>query len=407
MNGPAYVLADDRTGAAETAGAFAAAFGTPVAVATPAMWSAEASGSPDELDLIVVDLGTRHLAPTEAARRCRELIESIGDRSLLGQKMDSTLRGNWAAEAVAIQTALGMPVVVVAAFPAAGRVCIDGLVREHGVPVHLGPAGRDPRMPVRSSRPADLLRTAAPSCAVAEAPDVAAAAAALDSGSVDFVVLDASDDRQLVRAAELVRDRGAVLCGTAAALGALSGRSAGGAPGVHVALDGPVVVASASRHPAALAQCESLRGAGAIDWIPGGVAGASSISGVALVTPWRVPTGTADPGIRWAASIGDEARRATVAVGASTLVLVGGDTAAAALGDEPFLVDGLLAPGVATGVVPTLGRVRVVTKPGGFGDPSLLAALLADLLAEPAPPRGSSAARSDAPSGRISGRMKR
>ncbi|MEZ5218438.1 MAG: four-carbon acid sugar kinase family protein [Ilumatobacteraceae bacterium] len=418
MNRRAYVLADDRTGAAETAGAFAAALGSKVAVTTPAMWTAEGSRSLDEIDLIVVDLGTRHLAPAEATRRCRELIESIGDRALLGQKMDSTLRGNWAAEAVAIRTALGRPVVVVAAFPAAGRVCVDGVVSEHGVPVHLGPAGRDPRMPVRSSRPADLVRAAAPECLVAEAPDLAAAAAALDAGSVDFVVLDASDDRQLVAAAGFVRDRGAVLCGTAAALGALANPSARRAPGVDVVIDGSVVVASASRHPAALAQCEALRDAGANDWVPGELRRTDGTGGVVLVTPWRVPTGTVDPGIRWAESIGDEARGATVALGASTLVLVGGDTAAAALGDEPFIVDGLLAPGVATGFVPALGDVRVVTKPGGFGEPSLLAALLADPLAATAtpgdPPADPSAADPpDLPSDRsravgpISGRMKR
>ncbi|HEU4841820.1 MAG TPA: nucleotide-binding domain containing protein, partial [Ilumatobacteraceae bacterium] len=59
------------------------------------------------------------------------------------------------------------------------------------------------------------------------------------------------------------------------------------------------------------------------------------------------------------------------------LVIIGGDTAAAVLGDEPLAAGGTLAPGV-----PWSRRVDgdgplVVTKAGGFGHAATLVELLA------------------------------
>ena len=62
---------------------------------------------------------------------------------------------------------------------------------------------------------------------------------------------------------------------------------------------------------------------------------------------------------------------------ASTVVVLGGDAAAAVLGDDPMRVGGTLAPGIAWCAQPD--GSHIVTKPGGFGH----ASTIVDLLREP------------------------
>jgi uncharacterized protein YgbK (DUF1537 family) len=66
---------------------------------------------------------------------------------------------------------------------------------------------------------------------------------------------------------------------------------------------------------------------------------------------------------------------ATTCIG--TLVVVGGDTAAAVLGDAPMVVGGTLAPGVPWSRRADGRGPLVVTKAGGFGQPAALVDLLA------------------------------
>ena len=141
------VAADDRTGALETAGA-CADLGCDSVVAPHGIDIARERGC------VVVDLASRHLSPLEAGARAAVI--SAG----AAHKIDSTLRGNWAHELVARQRASRRAVLVVPAFPAAGRTCVDGVVLVGGVPVAEGQAASDVRGPVRSSRPVDHLRDA-------------------------------------------------------------------------------------------------------------------------------------------------------------------------------------------------------------------------------------------------------
>ena len=78
------------------------------------------------------------------------------------------------------------------------------------------------------------------------------------------------------------------------------------------------------------------------------------------------------------AALGDEARRQLAADdGIGTLVVVGGDTAAAVLGDTTIDVVGTVGVGVAAGVVHLMGRrLRLITKPGGFGSADTLVDVL-------------------------------
>jgi len=76
-----------------------------------------------------------------------------------------------------------------------------------------------------------------------------------------------------------------------------------------------------------------------------------------------------------AAEVADRARPSVVA--ARTVVVVGGDTAAAVLGDGPRLVGGSVLPGLPWSRDGHGGGPMVVTKAGSFGDVDTLVRLAA------------------------------
>lgn len=346
------VTADDTTGALETAAACADA-GWPAVVLAPGGGVPATAGAGPAV--WVRDLRSRHLPADEAASRVRSVVRS--EPALAAHKVDSTLRGRWAAELEAIAEA-GRPVLLVPAFPAAGRACVDGTVMVDGIPVHRTQAGSDPRSPVTSSRPVEVLRAAV------SARDAASAQAAF-AGGARLVVADASTDADidaLVRVAAALP--GTVVAGPAAVVAARVGPASGPGSGrrrsscAGALLAGPLLVVSASRHPAALAQCEAAEAGGALVLRPP--------DGARVEDADRVLADLADRVLERLA------REPVIA----TVVAVGGDTAAAVIGDEPVTVTGTLGVGVADGRVRLAGRtVRIVTKPGGFGAADAVSAL--------------------------------
>ncbi|WP_186080397.1 four-carbon acid sugar kinase family protein [Burkholderia gladioli] len=136
------IVADDLSGAADCAIAFAAAGRRTVV-------SLDASAPARPAAVLAIDTDTRRLAPAEAARRAADAwrAQRAPGRRLY-KKIDSTLRGNWAAEVAAL-AALAGPAIVAPAFPATGRGVIDGRVLVRGVPLEdtetwqLEHAGRD------------------------------------------------------------------------------------------------------------------------------------------------------------------------------------------------------------------------------------------------------------------------
>lgn len=370
------VTADDTTGALETAAACAAigwraevrAAGWEGSVDGPADGPVgDGRGAPlDDHALVVLDLRSRHLPADEAASRLREVASRAA--SFRAHKIDSTLRGNWASELAAVAH-LGRPVLLVPAFPAAGRTCVDGQVLVDGTPVHETVFGHDPRSPVRGSRPAELLRGAV------GVRDAAAARTAFADGA-RLVVGDAVDDDAVARHAALALEHPElVLAGPAAvvtAFAAVAGRSVGqggrqaadeGWRRRPAPLEGAVLVVSASQHPTAIAQLAEL-----------------AARGVAVVRP----PADADPGDPEAVldDLAQAARRRLAADPTiATVVVVGGDTTAAMIGRATVHVEGTLGVGVAVGHADLDGRtVRLVTKPGGFGDAGTLVDVLQDVI---------------------------
>ena len=387
------VAADDRTGALETAGSIADAGLTAVMVPWP--HTLDAAGLVGHLDahlsgvtpdVIVVDLASRHASSALAESRARSTLAIPSARS--AHKIDSTLRGNWAYELGAL-VAAGRRVLLVPAFPAAGRTCVGGIVLEHGVAVTERHAGGDIRAPVRSSRPADHLRLAsiASIASIVSLGDAEEAARWLGHDSGPSVgICDAATDADVRGLCDVWNDAGpdVILAGTAAAIGAgaaaLCGEVAPRRKPVRLAL--PLLVVAGSAHPIVRAQTDALIAGGASEHLVH-VSGSVQTGPPAAVVVLRPPSPkgpvSEERALAMAAAVGMRAHAWLANHSFATLLIVGGDTAAEVLGDAAMTVGGTVAPGmpwcrVLDGGHPT--GPLVVTKPGGFGGVDALAALV-------------------------------
>lgn len=374
------VAADDRTGAYETAAALADGGVGPVTVS---VWSPGGTAHAG-VGVRVVDLGTRHLAPSEAGGRAAALAHD----GPAAHKIDSTLRGNWAAELVARHRSTGRPVLLVPALPALGRTCVNGAVLVDGRPVHETAIADDARAGVDTSHPATLLARAGAE-RVTAAPTLGDVARWLGDPT-GIVVADAATDDTI---AEIVGRWAAradvLLAGTAAVIGAAAEPlpiHAVAHRDPRAAVDGPVLVVCGSVHPTARRQVAHAerRGAGvmAVSVSDGG-GPPTRLPGdghVVLVT--EPPAGRVDDAAagRAASSLAAMAHRLLGARSFGALVLIGGDTAAAVLGDGEVTVHGSLAPGTACATAPGFDP-PVVTRAGGFGGEGALVDLLWGTLA--------------------------
>jgi D-threonate/D-erythronate kinase len=191
------IVADDLSGAADCAIAFAAA-GRKTVV------SLDAGASDANATVVAADTDTRRLAPADAAARTASAWQALRAPGMrLYKKIDSTLRGNWTAEVAALRKLAG-PAIVTPAFPATGRTVRDGRVIVRGVPLEdtetwqLENAGRDAEL--RAMLDMVGLRAAhVPLDAFRAAPhDVAAmiVSAAATANGIDAIIVDAetSDD---------------------------------------------------------------------------------------------------------------------------------------------------------------------------------------------------------------------
>ncbi len=130
------IIADDLSGAADCAIGFASAGHRTVVTLDASGGAREVplSAAPNDADVIAADTDTRRLAPAEAAARTAQAFAALGRERRLYKKIDSTLRGNWAAEVAALQARAGLAIVA-PAFPATGRTVRGGALVVHGVPL--------------------------------------------------------------------------------------------------------------------------------------------------------------------------------------------------------------------------------------------------------------------------------
>ncbi len=278
---------------------------------------------------------------------------ALRSTEVTAHKLDSLLRGNWATELAH----LGAPqpngrrrrVLVVPASPALGRVCVDGLVTADGIPV---------------DRLADVRRAAVTSRPAARLDAVNVTVDGLQrwlAGDEPIAVCDATSMTDVVRIAEaLAAEPDILLSAPAAVLGVALRQRMGGPTRVAdpPAVRPPFVAVVGSVHPMAQAQAQA------------------AVRYRATVICSDVTAGSAD------VVLADLARRARPATNtAGTIVIVGGDTAAMVLGNDPVWVNGLLGPGMPWFSAPRFPDAVVITKPGSFGHPGTLVELFSGRMA--------------------------
>lgn len=404
------IVADDFTGAADTAAGFAAA-GLPAAV-----WSADPAAAP-VAPVVAVATHSRHLPPAEAAAAVARAAAALAARGARRwfKKVDSTLRGNLGAELDAL--AGDRLAVVCPAVPAQGRAVRDGVLWVAGRPVAETEFARDPRHPVRSSRIAQVLAQQSP-LPVAEVPlatvraGAAALAAALRALPAPRAVVDAETDADLDAVAAACLAVGALPCG-AAGLGAavaryLAAAAAFAPPPASSPVPGapaPVLAVVGSAHPLAREQAARLAAHLGCQPIPvppvPGTAplpvGQPGASPPGAVTLGAIPPGTtvrgavlvapaspADPhGVEQA--LAEAAASLARCLRPAALLVVGGETARAtlaALGAGGLALAGEAVPGVPWGRLlgGPLAGLPAATKAGGFGHPDTLVHVVQRLL---------------------------
>lgn len=395
------ILADDLTGAADSAVAFARR-GLSASVA----WGDDPPGD----TVLALDADSRRLSPdAAAARHCALLQAHHREDAALLKKIDSTLRGQPAAELAATVQHLrargcGALAIVAPAFPATGRTTVGGRIQVDGQPLEASPLwardhgypGADLLAVLRSAglrvrlAGLDAVRTG-----LAEAVDDALTAGA------DALVCDALTAADLRRVAEATLPRAADLfwTGSGGLAEALAASVTGPAVTVPVEVAGGILfvvgsVAEASRAAAALLAADGAvhverippavlhGGPGAPAWQDGARRVAQTLAAGADVL---VETGAApDADLRHGAALARllAALLLPATPGLGALFATGGETALAllnAMGVTGIQMVEEVEPGVPLGRTRGALAIPVVTKAGAFGDAGTLARCLSHL----------------------------
>lgn len=358
------IIADDLTGAMDSASPFAAR-----GVDCLVMTGVDAECARAAAQVLTVNTESRHLSAQQAAARVREAWRKFGvDRPVLIKKIDSTLRGQVIAETAALLQASGRTHAVVApAFPAQGRTVTNGVVHVNGVALaHTGFAmdalAPPPLAPLHELFNAVGLRACtAPARGSCEGADI--------------VVPDALTEMDLTQIVDAVRGglAQALWVGSAGLTRALANAMAQASPRApRFAERGRLLFVVGSRAAQSAAQVAALRaidGTRVIDLHPATeVEWPQHAAQLVLRAPQE--GGDAEAVAR------DLARRALQLLetgDASVLIATGGDTALAILvaaGVSALRVMGELTPGIPFAQLEGNGRARwLVTKAGGFGTP--------------------------------------
>ena len=224
--------------------------------------------------------------------------------------------------------------------------------------------GRDPRNRLTSSRPADYLIAAG-------------CAAALANGAL--AVLDANTNDELASAARRCRDERRMLVGTTGGIGAYAATAGRQPPDSLLRrrpLPRPALVVCGSLHPLSRAQIAALPCTTVtLDAADEALAALASGSDAVLATTSRATAIDAAEAERTAAEVASATWRILEATRAPTLVVLGGDTAAATLGEREMRILGSVDVGVPFAMSES-EKLHVVTKGGGIGAPETLRNLL-------------------------------
>lgn len=330
------VIADDLTGALDTATPFAA---TGMRVAAAVNPSNVADAIATGAEVVAVNTASRSLPEALAATIAASAAEALKAAApgLVFKKIDSRLKGNVRREIEAIAGVFGFDQIVVApAVPDQGRLTVGGSVTGRGVSLPL-PVAR---------------------CV----PDRAR-------------VVDAVDDADLDRVAATV-DWSRTLAVGASGLGAALARRAGPAPARPLLPSRRTLFVIGSLDPITTEQVARLEGKATIHAVADDCR--PVIAGLPAVLH---DVGPSSHAVKASSRLVAAAMAAIEALRPDILVVSGGDTAHAlldALGASVVFPEGEARPGLPWVLVGRNARspMRCVVKSGGFGGPETLASLI-------------------------------
>jgi 4-hydroxythreonine-4-phosphate dehydrogenase len=391
-------IADDLSGAAETAAALGGAAAVVELIGTgPA---AEVGSVPDDGRVVVRDCDVRYATAADAQDEFERVLGTAGDARVF-VKVDSLLRGNVGA-AVRAARRLGRTIVVAPALPAAARTVEDGRPLVAGQPLSET-ALWDTEAAAPPDRIEDLFDfpTEQVSTAVLRRGGLPALIRHGGTSAPQVLVVDAAEDRDLdlvAHAAWWRPGNDAVLVGSRAlaeAVGRMSGVDALPETPAPQAAEGGVLVVVGSADSAARRQFDRLVSAGvaaaeasAPELISGSLAATRrpvfTLESMAAVTALRIspevrvaPTETHALAAAFADAVADAIQRAE---STPALVLIGGETARLVLERlrvSRLTVVGSSGDGIVHSVTDT--GLRFITRPGSFGDDEHLLRLVRQL----------------------------
>jgi uncharacterized protein YgbK (DUF1537 family) len=395
------IVADDLSGAAESAAAFLLrtmriSIGLYAAHRPPVVDARSADR------VIAVDTDSRRQSPADAADSVRAAIAACGGVPIL-KKVDSLLRGNLAAEVGALQELYGVVPIVATALPVAGRVVVDGVLRVAGVPLHetgLWHAEDRPAPRSIAEALAPVETYSVPLATVRQGGEVLAKALTEAGLAGRVAVCDAESDDDLdgIHAAARQVCELPVLVGSGALAGAAARAFPADAPELVAAPRSAaeaVLVVVGSAAPSLSVQLTALEAAADVVLRldphvllrdPRGVR--RDIAARVRGSRCAVVSLDGDSGVRpelasqLAASLAQAVEPA--AADHRALVLTGGETARGVL--DLLGIDRLTPVAERCGAVLSRAGDRLVaTRPGSFGSPTSLADLVASLFTEPVP----------------------
>jgi uncharacterized protein YgbK (DUF1537 family) len=388
MSARLVVVADDLTGAADTA----AAYGPDTEVAV--VLSAEEL---PPAEVVAVDTDTRHCAPEEAAAPVAAAVRlGMQAGAALYKKIDSTLRGNIAVELSAALGALrsdGLPAtaLLAPAFPATGRTVVDGVLRVNGTALPDKRGGGDLQALFHGSR----LRTASIGLELLRQGPATVARAFADRRirGADVICCDAvtDEDLRILHDASVKLGPGVLPVGSA---GLIRVAVRGHSPEIirprrrRFSAEPSVLTVVGSCSDVAREQYQVLTAAPGVRTIvlddPFGATeratAAATLHGLtqdALLVPDPDAPVNRERAAEVAAAIGEVGGRLLIELHErlAGLVLTGGETARAVLlaaGVRVIDVLGELEPGIVLSTIPALDDLPLITKAGAFGDAGTL-----------------------------------
>lgn len=372
------LIGDDLTGALDAAAPFAQR-GLTTRVVTQLQTLDQVADVPCEV--LSINTDSRHLAVDQAVMVVSRACQFFAQRppALIYKKIDSTLRGNVAAEiATTLNHSHRSRAIVTPALPIQGRTIRDGEVYVRGIPLQETAFMHDPvSAPVSGSLSRQLMEYNS---------DLAVSAGAnpprWTADAMQIWVADCSEQAELEHIARLALAQSAdsVIAGSAGLAEALANISFG-PPRQRPTFNnvaGPVFYVVGSRSPATLAQAEQLAALPGYVYIdaPAGQVDSEYALRILKTDPdivlIQIPAEPVARPLLAAQTLGNSVAQLLEQITPAAVIVTGGDTAAAllnAIQQSLLELGGELLPDIPLCYIDHKNQpLPVITKAGGFGD---------------------------------------